>query len=182
MLTTVLFAGVVVLDQEVVGAEEWALLELGQDHGDKALVDSVAGAGDGAHGQHVAGRQVARQSDPDLLQIILALHPPRRGPGRLDGRHQQRRQDADDRDDHQQLDQGEGPTHHSLPGQKPRPAWFSGKMTMYFQVPILPDSKQDSRPRTRASCRRRSEVARRGRIGATFSTRVARWRTAITGE
>ena len=43
----------------------------------------------------------------DLFQIVLALRDPGRFPRRLNGRQQQRDQNADDGDDDQQLDKGE---------------------------------------------------------------------------
>ena len=55
---------------------------------------------------------VSGQRDPDLLQVVDALAPPRRLAGRLHGRQQQRDQHADDGDHHEQLDQRET-----------RPAW-----------------------------------------------------------
>jgi hypothetical protein len=45
---------------------------------------------------------VHRQAD--LLEIIAALHAPCGLARRLHGREQERDQDADDRDDHKQLD------------------------------------------------------------------------------
>ena len=47
------------------------------------------------------------QSQPDLLEVVGALDPPRRFPRRLHGGEQQSDQDGDDRDDDEQLDQGE---------------------------------------------------------------------------
>ena len=41
----------------------------------------------------------------ELPKIVRALRPPGRFAGRLNGRQQQRDQDADDRDHHQQLDE-----------------------------------------------------------------------------
>jgi len=42
----------------------------------------------------------------DLLEVVSALRPASRFPGRLHGRQQQRDQDPDDGDYDQQLDQG----------------------------------------------------------------------------
>jgi hypothetical protein len=42
---------------------------------------------------------------PDLLEIIATLGPPRRFPGCLHRRQQERDQNPDDRDDHQQFHQ-----------------------------------------------------------------------------
>ena len=50
------------------------------------------------------------QGEPDLLQVVHALDPPRRLAGRLNGRQQQGDQDGDDRDHHQELDQREAGT------------------------------------------------------------------------
>jgi hypothetical protein len=49
---------------------------------------------------------VIRHRLGELVQIIQALGAPRRFTRRLDGRQQQRDQDADDGDDDEQLDQG----------------------------------------------------------------------------
>jgi len=46
------------------------------------------------------------QRHRQLLDIVRAAHSPGRFPRRLHGRQQQAHQDADDRNDHQQLDQG----------------------------------------------------------------------------
>ena len=45
----------------------------------------------------------------DLLEVVGALDAAGGLAGRLHGRQQQRDQDADDGDDHQELDEGEGP-------------------------------------------------------------------------
>jgi Replication initiator protein A len=61
----------------------------------------------------VAGRErvmramIVMHRQPDLLQVVQALRPPRRFPGRLDGGQQQGDQHGDDGDHHQQLDQRE---------------------------------------------------------------------------
>jgi hypothetical protein len=47
-----------------------------------------------------------------LLQVILALDPPRRLARRLHGRQQQRDQDADDGDYDQKFDKGEAVALH----------------------------------------------------------------------
>jgi hypothetical protein len=47
------------------------------------------------------------QRQPHLLQVVAALHPPRRLARRLHGRQQQRHQHPDDGDHHQQLNQRE---------------------------------------------------------------------------
>jgi hypothetical protein len=47
------------------------------------------------------------QPDADLLQVVVATGSPRRFAGSLHGRQQQCDQDADDCDDHQQLDERE---------------------------------------------------------------------------
>ena len=44
---------------------------------------------------------------PELLQVVGALRPPRRLARRLDRGEQQSDQHRDDRDDHEQLDEGE---------------------------------------------------------------------------
>jgi hypothetical protein len=46
---------------------------------------------------------VERQTD--LLEVVAALHSPGRLARRLHGRQQHRDQDADDRDDHEELNQ-----------------------------------------------------------------------------
>ena len=50
----------------------------------------------------------------DLLEVVHALVPPGRLACRLDRRQQQRHEDADDRDDDQQLDQGKRATGDSI--------------------------------------------------------------------
>jgi hypothetical protein len=45
------------------------------------------------------------QGQADLLQVVCTLSAPCRFPGRLHRRQQQRDQNADDRDDHKQLNQ-----------------------------------------------------------------------------
>ena len=55
--------------------------------------------------QCAVGGMIVVHRQADLLQVVAALHPPRRFPCRLHRRQQQRDQDADDRDDDQQLDQ-----------------------------------------------------------------------------
>ena len=59
-------------------------------------------------GERVVGVVVAVQGQADLLQVVDALGPPRRLACGLDGGQEQGDQDADDRDDHQELDQREG--------------------------------------------------------------------------
>jgi hypothetical protein len=49
-----------------------------------------------------------------LLQIVRALHAPGGLACRLHGREQQRDQDGDDRDDHQELDQGKSSASDSI--------------------------------------------------------------------
>jgi hypothetical protein len=50
---------------------------------------------------------IAVQRDADLPEIVRALHTPRRLPRRLHGGQQEPDQDADDRDDNEQLNQRE---------------------------------------------------------------------------
>ena len=50
---------------------------------------------------------VVVQAYADLLEIVGAGHPPRGFARRLDGRQQERDEDADDGDHDQQFDQGE---------------------------------------------------------------------------
>jgi len=50
---------------------------------------------------------IAEQSDAELLQIVLAPNPPRRGPRLLYGGQQQRDQDPNDGDHDEQFDQRE---------------------------------------------------------------------------
>jgi len=52
------------------------------------------------------GLLVLREGQGDLFQVVLALRPPCAFPGRLHCRQQEGDQDADDRDDHQQFNQG----------------------------------------------------------------------------
>ena len=51
--------------------------------------------------------QVVLRGESELLEVVRALRAAGGLAGGLDGGQQQRDQDADDRDDHQQLDQGE---------------------------------------------------------------------------
>ena len=60
---------------------------------------------DRARRQHVVGRLVVLQGDAELGQVVQALRPPGGLPRGLNGRQQQRDQNADDRDHHQQLHQ-----------------------------------------------------------------------------
>ena len=53
---------------------------------------------------------VVVHGQPELLQVVDALDPPRRLASRLNGRQQERDQDGDDRDDDQQLDERETAT------------------------------------------------------------------------
>jgi hypothetical protein len=61
------------------------------------------------------------ERDSELLQIVLARHPPRRLPRCLHGRQQQRDENADDRDDNEQFNQVEPPAAIS-PESGPRAA------------------------------------------------------------
>ena len=62
------------------------------------------------HIHPAAGRQpfveafVMEAPEGQLLEVVFALHLPRRLAGRLHRRQQQSNQDADDRNDHQKLD------------------------------------------------------------------------------
>jgi len=47
------------------------------------------------------------QRNPQLAEVVQALRSPRRLAGGLNGRQQERYQDADDRNHDQQLDEGE---------------------------------------------------------------------------
>lgn len=49
---------------------------------------------------------VVVQPEAELLEIVLALRPPGRLAGLLDRREEQSDEHADDRDDHEQFDQG----------------------------------------------------------------------------
>src|SRR5262245_10582854 len=55
-------------------------------------------------------RVVVVEGDPDLLEIVLALCPEGGLPDFLDRWQQHTDQDADNRDDHEQLDQRKGST------------------------------------------------------------------------
>ena len=61
-----------------------------------------------AVGQGAVGRVVVVQCQPDLLEVVAALHAPRRLPRRLHRRQQQGDENANDGDDHKQLDQCKG--------------------------------------------------------------------------
>ena len=67
-----------------------------------------------ADGQRAEGVVVILHGEPELLQVVHALGPPRRLARRLHCRQEQRDQDGDDGDHHQKFDQGEGATfpHH----------------------------------------------------------------------
>ena len=60
--------------------------------------------------ERVVGVVVVVQGEADLLQVVDALRPAGGLARRLDGGQEQGDQHGDDRDDHQQLDQGEGRT------------------------------------------------------------------------
>ena len=60
-----------------------------------------------APGQRVVRAVIVVQREPDLLQVVDALRPPGGLAGRLHGGQEQGDQDGDDRDHHQQFDQGE---------------------------------------------------------------------------
>ena len=57
-----------------------------------------------AGGKHLQRVDVILNRNADLLDLVLAVRPPSRLAGRLDRRQQERHEDADDRNDHQQLD------------------------------------------------------------------------------
>jgi hypothetical protein len=59
-------------------------------------------------GKDLVGMLVTVQRQAKLPDLVGTLASPRRFAGRLHRRQQERHQDADDRNDHQQLDQGEG--------------------------------------------------------------------------
>ena len=60
--------------------------------------------------QHADRRHVVVQGQADLLEVVDALDAPGRLARRLHGGQEQGDQHRDDRDDDQQLDQGEGGT------------------------------------------------------------------------
>ena len=108
-------AGTSIARLKLIVLKRVRLLELGQEHRGPA----PAGAGIVAVGvevRHVAGREglvslvVAVQRQADLLQVVDALRPARRLTRRLNGGQEQTDQHGDDRDHHQQLDQGEPPS------------------------------------------------------------------------
>ena len=68
-----------------------------------------------AHRQGAVRVDVVVHRQGDLLEVVGALGPPRRLARRLDRRQEQGDQDAHDRDDDQQLDQGE-----ARPAGRPR--------------------------------------------------------------
>ena len=105
----------VVAAAEVVAIVEGPLLQRREHHRERPLDGDPAESGR-AGVDHVAGRDavvgvvVVVRGQGDLLEIVRALHPPRRLAGRLHGGQQQCDQDADDGDDHEQLDEREGST------------------------------------------------------------------------
>ena len=80
------------------------------------------GRGDVAGREGVVGRVVVVHRQPDLLQVVRALHPSGRLAGGLHGGQEQGDQHGDDRDHHQQLDQGEGAS-----GARRRGAWSDSR-------------------------------------------------------
>src|SRR5262249_47923851 len=101
---------------EVHLIEERRLIEIGkQGNPSGEILDS--GCRQGFHStasgrlcavwEHIGLLVIVVQGQSDLLQIVLALRPSCCLAGLLNGRQQQGDEDSDDRDHHQQLDQGE---------------------------------------------------------------------------
>ncbi len=67
--------------------------------------------------ERVPRRVIVMQPEPDLLEVVHALRPPRGLAGGLHGGQQKRDQDRDDRDHDQELDQGEGPATSHCPAE-----------------------------------------------------------------
>ena len=61
-------------------------------------------------GENLVLGLIGRHGDADLVEVALALHPPRRFPRGLDRRKRQPDKDADDRDDDQEFDERKGPS------------------------------------------------------------------------
>ena len=99
------------LEPEAV--RERLLLQLGQDHAGPAPSRTDFRVMERIPDRDIARREasvavgVLGEGQPDLLQVVLTGGPPRLLPGGLNRRQEQRDQRPDDRDDHQQLDQGE---------------------------------------------------------------------------
>jgi hypothetical protein len=55
------------------------------------------------------------ERQPDLSEVVFALHPPGGLAGLLDRGQEQRDQDGDDRDDDQQFDEREAPSPRGTP-------------------------------------------------------------------
>src|SRR3954451_20598227 len=101
--------------------EDVLLLELRQD-GNQRIGPLAAGEDvlralavlaellDTAGGEKSVRALVVVDGEPDLLQVVHALRPPRRLASRLHGGEEQRDQAADDREDYKQLDERERPT------------------------------------------------------------------------
>ena len=71
---------------------------------DPALGISYSPRAPAGGGQKLVGPFMQHEAQPQLLEVILALTPPRRLSRRLHGRQQQADENADNCNHHQQLD------------------------------------------------------------------------------
>ena len=96
---------------EVEQVLQVCLVEMGQHAGDGReplrVGQVVLRVG---HGEPLVEALVVVQRQAELLEIVLALRPAGRLAGLLHGWQQQGHQDANDRNDHQQLNEGEAAT------------------------------------------------------------------------
>ena len=102
----------------IVGGVERGLLHVGQERHEAAhrLVGAAVGEvlGEGRHRITRVGALVIGQRQAELLEVVRALGTPRGLARRLDRGKEQGDQHGDDRDHHQEFDQGEASTLHPV--------------------------------------------------------------------
>src|SRR5207244_10622833 len=105
------------------------------------IIDAISGACLHPRSLQVGGRKdllnalVVVQGDPDLFKVVDALGAPSRFACRLDGRQQKGDEDADDRDDHEQLDEREPKLMFAAEMHGyPQNCWKSGRTVAVFAM------------------------------------------------
>ena len=114
---------------------------------------------------------VLGEGQPDLLEVVLAGGPPRLLAGGLDRRQEQGDQRPDDRDDHQELDQGEA----DGPCRLPVAARENRRASSYHQSPegMVKTGQAPRYPHWSHSCSLTLEDDGRGGIGVRDDLRFA---------